>query len=60
MSFNLLTLYDIADRASKVTSKKSLMEFELWVRGVIKSCNDALVERHANIHLFQLKSQFSF
>ena len=60
MPFHLLTLYEIADRASKVTSKRALMEFEKWVKEIVRSCNDALIERHANIHLFQLKSQFSF
>jgi hypothetical protein len=60
MPFHLLTLYEIADKASKVRSKKALIEFEKWVKGVIASCNDALVERHARIHLFQLKSQYSF
>lgn len=60
MSFHLLTLYEIADRAGRVRSKKALLEFEAWVRQTVQACNDALVERHARIHLFELKSRYSF
>lgn len=55
---NLLILYEIADKASKVSSRKAFQEFERWVRGLLKTYHDAAIERVANIHLFKLKDQF--
>jgi hypothetical protein len=60
MSFNLLIIYEIADKASKVTSKKAFRDFEKWVRKIVTTYKDAAVERVANVHLFRLKDQFAF
>ena len=60
MSFNLLVLYEIADKASKVKTKKAFREFEKWVKNVLQDYHDAAIEKVANIHLFRLRSQFSF
>lgn len=56
---NLLIFYEIADKASRVTNRKALKEFEKWVIGIMKTYHDAAIERVANIHLFKLKDQFS-
>lgn len=60
MSVNLLVLYEIADKASKVKTKKAFKEFEKWVRNVISTYHDAAIERVASMHLFKLREQFSF
>jgi hypothetical protein len=54
---NLLVLYEIADKASRVTSKKSYREYEKWVKSVVASYRDAVVERVARTHLIKLKDQ---
>lgn len=59
MSLHLLVIYEIADKASKVTNKKTYIEFEKWVRSVVQKYQDAAIERIANMHLFSLKEQFS-
>ncbi|MGE5392806.1 MAG: hypothetical protein ACM3NH_03630 [Candidatus Saccharibacteria bacterium] len=56
---NLLTIYEISDKASKVTTRKAMREFERWVKALITTYHDAAIERVANIHLFRLKDQFS-
>ncbi len=59
MSLNLLVVYEIAYKASKVTSKKAYKEFEKWVAGVLATYRDAAIERAAKVHLFRLKDQFA-
>jgi hypothetical protein len=60
MSVNLLVLYEIADKASRVKTKKAFKEFERWVRSVITTYQDAAIQKVATIHLFRLKEQFSY
>ncbi len=60
MSVNLLVLYEIADKAARVKSKKAYKDFEKWIQGVISTYHDAVIERVANTHLFRLRSQFAF
>jgi hypothetical protein len=60
MSVNLLLLYEISEKASRVKTKKALKEFERWVREIVTNYQDAAIQRVANTHLFRLKSQFSF
>jgi hypothetical protein len=60
MSANLLILYEIAYKASKVKSKKAFREFEKWARSVVSTYHDAAIERVASMHLFRLREQFSF
>lgn len=55
----LLVLYEIAEKASKVTSRKSLREYERWVKNTLQSYHDAALEHVARIHLFRLKEQYS-
>ena len=50
-----LLLYEIADKAGRVTSKKAFMEFERWIKGVLAAYHDAAVEKMARVHLFRLK-----
>ena len=57
---NLLVLYEIAYKASKVKSKRAYKEFEKWARNVISTYHDAAIERVASMHLFRLRSQFSY
>ncbi|MBX4188132.1 MAG: hypothetical protein KW793_03280 [Candidatus Doudnabacteria bacterium] len=57
---NLLVIYEIADKASKVTSRKAFRDFERWAAKIIKTYKDAAIERVARIHLFRLREQFSF
>jgi hypothetical protein len=59
MSLNLLVVYEIAEKASRVTSKAAYREFERWVLRVMATCHDAAVERAARIQLFKLREQFS-
>lgn len=58
MSINLLLIYEIADKASRVKTKKAFREFEKWAKDIIATYHDAAIERVANIHLFQLRNQF--
>ena len=60
MSVNLLILYEIADKASRVKSKKALKDFEKWVRRVVSTYQDAAIEKVASMHLFRLKNEFSY
>ena len=60
MSLNVLVLYEMADRASRVTTRKALREFEKWVLNTITLYKDATIERMARSHLFRLKSQLAF
>ncbi len=60
MSVNLLVLYEIADKASRVKTKKAYREFEKWVRNIVSTYQDAAIERVAGMHLFQLREQFSY
>ncbi len=60
MPFNLLVIHEIAYKASLVTSRRKLKEFERWITDVIKSYNDSAVETVARIHLFKLRDQYSF
>jgi hypothetical protein len=59
MSLNLLVIYEIAQKASQVTTKKAYRDFERWVSSVIETCHDAAVERAARIQLFRLRDQFA-
>ncbi|HEV8601607.1 MAG TPA: hypothetical protein VGQ87_03360 [Patescibacteria group bacterium] len=56
---NLLLLYEIADKASKVRTRKALLEFEKWIKDILSAYHDAAIEHVANMHLFRLKTQFS-
>jgi hypothetical protein len=56
---NLLILYEIALKASKVTSKTALRAYEKWVYQTIKQYQDAAIEHAARIQLFRLKEQYS-
>lgn len=58
MALNLLVVYEIADKASRVTTKKAYREFEKWVSYVLATCHDAAVERAARIQLFKLKDMY--
>lgn len=58
MTSNVLVLYEIADKAARVKTKKAYKEFERWVSDVIQKYHDAAIERVARIHLFQLREQF--
>jgi hypothetical protein len=60
MSVNLLVLYEIADKASRVKTKKAYKEFEKWVRNILDTYHDQAIQRVAGIHLFQLRAQFSY
>lgn len=59
MTLNLLVLYEIAEKASKVKTKKAFKEFERWVREIVTTYHDAAIERAAKIQLFRLQEQFS-
>lgn len=54
---NLLLLYEIADKASRVKTKKALLEFEKWIKDIMSAYHDAAVEHVARMHLFRLKTQ---
>lgn len=58
MSINLLVLYEIADRASRVTTKKAYRDFEKWVSNILSTTRDAAVERAARIQLFKLRDVY--
>jgi hypothetical protein len=55
----LLLLYEIAERAAKVTSRKNLVDFERWVTETLRNYKDATIERVARSQLFRLKDQFA-
>lgn len=59
MSGHLLVLYEIADKASRVKTKRAYKEFEKWVTDLITKYHDAAIEQCARIHLFRLREQFS-
>ena len=56
---NLLVLYEIAFKASQVTSKKALRVYEQWIYETMRNYQDSAVEHAAHIHLFRLKQQYS-
>jgi hypothetical protein len=56
---HLLVLYEVAEKASKVTSKKTLRAYEKWVYETMRTYHDAAVEQVARIHLFRLKEQYN-
>ncbi|MBX4204851.1 MAG: hypothetical protein KW788_01520 [Candidatus Doudnabacteria bacterium] len=56
---HLLVLYEIAEKASKVTSRKALRSYEKWIYQTIKQYHDAAIEHAARIHLFRLKEQYA-
>ncbi|OGE83629.1 MAG: hypothetical protein A3B10_00580 [Candidatus Doudnabacteria bacterium RIFCSPLOWO2_01_FULL_44_21] len=60
MSINLLLLYEIKDRASKVRTKTAFREFERWVKNLLQTYHDAAVEQVAKICLFSLRERFSY
>lgn len=55
---HLLLLYEIADKAGRVRSKKALREFERWIKDVLVRYHDAAVEHVAHMHLFRLKELY--
>lgn len=57
---NVLVVYEIAYKASQVKSKRAYKQFEIWVKDIVRTYQDAAIERVANIHLFKLRQQFSF
>jgi len=59
MSGNLLVLYEIADKAASVKSRRTYKEFERWVKEIVSKYHDQAIERVARIHLFKLQEQFS-
>jgi hypothetical protein len=56
---NLLLIYEIADKASRVKTKRAYKQFEIWVKGILATYHDAALEHVANMHLFRLRSQFA-
>jgi hypothetical protein len=60
MPVNLLVLYEIADRASRVRTKKALKQFERWIKNIMQSYHDAAVEKIAKIYLFKLQAEFGY
>lgn len=56
---NLLVLYEIADKASRVKTKRAYKQFEIWVKGILADYQDAAIERVARMHLFRLRNQFA-
>lgn len=57
---NVLIVYEIAYKASKVTSRRAYRDFEKWVASILSNYKDAAVEHAARVHLFRLREQFSF
>ena len=57
---NILVVYEIAAKASQVKTKRAYKQFEIWVKDIVRTYQDAAIERVANIHLFKLRQQFSF
>ena len=60
MSINLLLLYEIKEKASRVNSKKAYKDFERWIRNLLQTYHDAAVEQVAKIALFSLQERFSY
>ncbi len=60
MSMNVLIIYEIKDKAAKVTSKRAFREYERWIKNLLQTYHDAAVEQVARICLFGLREQFSF
>ena len=58
MSINLLLLYEIKEKATRVKTKKAYREFQRWVANMLQTYHDNAVERVANMYLFQLRDQF--
>ena len=56
---NLLVLYEIADKASRVKTKRAYKQFEIWVKSILADYQDAAIERVARMHLFRLRNQFA-
>ena len=56
---NLLVLYEMAEKASKVKTKRAFKEFERWLTKILQTYHDAAIERAAHIYLFRLKSELS-
>ncbi|HEX5430210.1 MAG TPA: hypothetical protein VFX17_04000 [Patescibacteria group bacterium] len=56
---NLLVLYEIAQRASQVTSKKAFRLYEQWIQQVLRTYHDAAIEQVARIQLFRLREQYA-
>lgn len=59
MAINLLVLYEITDKASRVTTRKAYKEFERWVKSAIELYKGTDIERIARGHLFRLKHQLA-
>ncbi len=60
MTSYLLAIFEIKEKAARVTSKRAYKEFERWVVNLVQTCNDAAVEKVARIYLFQLQSQYAY
>lgn len=60
MSNNLLLLYEIKSKAALVNSRTAFIKFERWVKNLMKTSQDAAVERVARICLFNLQERFSY
>lgn len=56
---NLLVLYEIADRATRVKTKKAYKEFERWLAVTLEKYQDEAIQRVAKVHLFKLKEQLA-
>jgi len=57
---NIIVLYEIAERASQVKTKKAYKEFENWVKETVQKYQDKAIEHLANIYLFRLREEYSF
>jgi hypothetical protein len=55
---NLLVIYEIEDKASKVSNKKSFLVFEKWIYGIMKQYHDMAIDRVGHIQLFRLKDHY--
>lgn len=58
MSANVLVLYEIADKAAGVKTRKGYNEFEKWIKTILQTYQDAAIERVAKMHLFRLRTEF--
>jgi hypothetical protein len=56
---NLLIIYEIADKAARVTSKAAFREFEKWANQIIGLYKDRGVEQTAKVHLYKLKDMYA-
>lgn len=59
MTKNLLLVYEIAEKASRVKTKRAYKQFEIWVKDLLATYHDAALESVARMHLFRLRSQFA-